>query len=66
MEELNNEVLNDIKKEEQSNEQDYMNEMENFDLNCLFTFGINFDMSDVVKFQNVGDMIDSIMEKLCK
>ena len=29
-------------------------------------FGINFDMSDVVKFENVGDMIDSIMGKLCK
>ncbi len=29
-------------------------------------FGINFDMADVVKFQNVGDMVDSIMEKLCK
>ena len=48
MEELNNEVLNDIKKEEQSNEQDYMNEMENFDLNCLFTFGINFDMLKLI------------------
>ena len=29
-------------------------------------FGINFDMSDVVKVENVGDMIDSIMGKLCK
>ncbi len=27
-------------------------------------FGINFDMSEVVNFKNVGDMVDKIMEKI--
>ena len=29
-------------------------------------FGINFAMKDIVGFQNVGDMINCIMEKICK
>ena len=48
MEELANEMLEDIKREEQITEQNYMSEMENFDLNSLFTFGINFDMLKLV------------------
>ena len=48
MEELTNEMLEDIKREEQITEQNYMSEMENFDLNSLFTFGINFDMLKLV------------------
>lgn len=29
-------------------------------------FDIKFDMTEVVKFEKVGDMIDSIQKKLCK
>lgn len=48
MEQLRNEMLEDIKREEQLTEQDVMSEMENLDLNSLFTFGINFDMLKLV------------------
>ena len=48
MERLRNEMLEDIKREEQLTEQDVMSEMENLDLNSLFTFGINFDMLKLV------------------
>ena len=48
MEQLRNEMLEDIKREEQLTEQDVMSEMENLDLNGLFTFGINFDMLKLV------------------
>ena len=48
MEQLTNEMLEDIKREEQLTEQDVMSEMENLDLNSLFTFGINFDMLKLV------------------
>ena len=34
--------------EEIINEQDFMGEMDNFDLNSLFTFGINFDMLKLI------------------
>ena len=27
-------------------------------------FGINFDMTEVVNFKNVGDMVDKILEKI--
>ncbi len=27
-------------------------------------FGISFNMTEVVNFQNVGDMVDKIMEKI--
>lgn len=29
-------------------------------------FDIKFDMTEVVKFEKVGDMIDAIQKKLCK
>ena len=29
-------------------------------------FGVNFAMKDIVGFQNVGDMINCIMDKICK
>jgi acyl carrier protein len=29
-------------------------------------FGIKFEMSDIVKFENVGDMVDAICDKVCK
>ena len=29
-------------------------------------FNISFDMSDVISFNNVGDMIDAICKKICK
>lgn len=29
-------------------------------------FGIKFEMADIVKFENVGDMVDAICEKVCK
>lgn len=29
-------------------------------------FDIKFDMTEVVKFEKVGDMIDTIQKKLCK
>ena len=48
MKENENELLDDIKKEEIINEQDFMGEMDNFDLNSLFTFGINFDMLKLI------------------
>lgn len=48
MKENANELLDDIKKEEIINEQDFMGEMDNFDLNSLFTFGINFDMLKLI------------------
>ena len=48
MEQLRNEMLEDIKREEQLTEQDAFYEMENMDLNSLFTFGINFDMLKLV------------------
>ena len=48
MKENANELLDDIKKEEIINEQDFMSEMDNFDLNSLFTFGINFDMLKLI------------------
>ena len=48
MEQLRNEMLEDIKREEQLTEQDVMSEIENLDLNSLFTFGINFDMLKLV------------------
>ena len=48
MEQLTNEMLEDIKREEQLTEQSIMSEMENLDLNSLFTFGINFDMLKLV------------------
>ena len=48
MEQLRNGMLEDIKREEQLTEQDVMSEMENLDLNSLFTFGINFDMLKLV------------------
>ena len=48
MEQLRNEMLEDIKREEKLTEQDVMSEMENLDLNSLFTFGINFDMLKLV------------------
>ena len=48
MEQIRNEMLEDIKREEQLTEQDIMSEMENLDLNSLFTFGINFDMLKLV------------------
>lgn len=48
MEQIRNEMLEDIKREEQLTEQDVMSEMENLDLNSLFTFGINFDMLKLV------------------
>jgi len=41
-------LLEDIKKEEIINEQDFMGEMNNFDLNSLFTFGINIDMLKLI------------------
>ena len=41
-------MLEDIKKEEIINEQDFMGEMNNFDLNSLFTFGINIDMLKLI------------------
>ena len=48
MEENANELLEDFKKEEKIYEQDFMSEMDNFDLNSLFTFGINFDMLKLI------------------
>ena len=48
MEKNANELLGDIKKEDLIYEQDYMAEMDNFDLNSLFTFGINFDMLKLI------------------
>ena len=48
MEKNANELLGDIKKEDLIYEQDYMAEMDNFDLNNLFTFGINFDMLKLI------------------
>ena len=48
MEKNANELLEDIKKEDLIYEQDYMAEMDNFDLNSLFTFGINFDMLKLI------------------
>ena len=48
MKENENELLDDIKKEEIINEQDFIGEMDNFDLNSLFTFGINFDMLKLI------------------
>ena len=41
-------MLEDIKKEEIINEQDFMGEMDNFDLNSLFTFGINNDILKLI------------------
>ena len=29
-------------------------------------FGIKFEMAEVVSFNNVGDMVDTICKKLCK
>ena len=48
MKENANELLEDIKNEEIINEQEFMGEMDNFDLNSLFTFGINFDMLKLI------------------
>ena len=28
--------------------------------------GVKFEMVDIVKFENVGDMVNAICEKLCK
>ncbi|MBR3288611.1 MAG: acyl carrier protein [Lachnospiraceae bacterium] len=28
--------------------------------------GVKFEMADIVKFKNVGDMVDAICEKICK
>lgn len=27
---------------------------------------VKFEMADIVKFENVGDMVDAICEKICK
>ena len=48
MEDLTNEMLEEIKREEHLSEQEYINEIDNFDLNSLFTLGINFDMLKLV------------------
>ena len=29
-------------------------------------FDIRFEMADIVKFENVGDMVDAICEKICR
>ena len=29
-------------------------------------FDIKFEMADIVKFENVGDMVDAICEKICR
>ena len=48
MDDLTNEMEEEIKKEKQLEEQKFMSEMESFDLNSLFTFGINFDMLKLI------------------
>ena len=48
MDDLTNEMEEEIKKEKQLEEQKFMTEMESFDLNSLFTFGINFDMLKLI------------------
>ena len=45
---LTKEMLQDINREKQLDKQKLMSELESFDLNSLFTFGINFDMLKLV------------------
>ena len=62
MEQLTNEMLEDIKREKQLTEEDAMSEMENLDLNSLFTFGLNFDMLKLV----INNLIKSNHRINCK
>ena len=62
MEKNANELLEDIKKEDLIYEQDYMAEMDNFDLNSLFTFGINFDMLKLI----INNLIKANHKLNCK
>ena len=62
MEEITNQILEDIKREKHLEEQDYMSDMDNFDLNSLFTFGINFDMLKLV----INNLIKSNHRVNCK
>ena len=62
MEEITNQILEDIKRQKHLEEQDYMSDMDNFDLNSLFTFGINFDMLKMV----INNLIKSNHRVNCK
>ena len=62
MEEVTNQMLEDIKRQKNIEEQDYMSDMDNFDLNSLFTFGINFDMLKLV----INNLIKSNHRINCK
>ena len=62
MEEVTNQMLEDIKRQKNIEEQDYMSDMDNFDLNSLFTFGINFDMLKLV----INNLIKSNHRVNCK
>ena len=48
MDSVSKEMPKEIKEEKKIEEQKLMDEMESFDLNSLFTFGINFDMLKLV------------------
>ena len=48
MDSISKEMPKEIKEERKIEEQKLMDEMESFDLNSLFTFGINFDMLKLV------------------
>ena len=48
MDSVSKEMPKEIKEERKIEEQKLFDEMESFDLNSLFTFGINFDMLKLV------------------
>ena len=65
MEELTNQMLEDIKRDQQITDRDDIKDLDTLDLNSLFTFGINFDMLKLV-INNLIKSIHRINSKLAE